>query len=125
MKPSTPAWITAALDGRHPADLTDDELTSIDPHRLIISGLSDSQHRDYVAWHQHRVAQTIRTAAVILEERSLFHLPPPDGIDTTAASTIAHHRTWLALLTSPDQITHDNDDLAARQHAIRERQDNR
>lgn len=86
-----PAWLPATWPAHVPDTITPkdpgapklDMVEAIDPHRLIVAGLTDPQAAARIAWHQAKV-NTLRTIATDLER-----MPP------NIARIIAHHETVI------------------------------
>lgn len=80
-----------------------------------------------IGWHQAKIAAAHRRRLMILEDRELFALPMSDHerrqLDAVTDAEIAHHTAALTRYHHNNPITAANDDLAARQAAIRARQE--
>lgn len=85
-----------------------------DPHRL------EGHDPD---WHHRQAEAAQMRRFLILEERAAFGLPMSSEdratLDRITDQLNAHHRQAASI----DRVAADNDELAARQRAIRERQE--
>jgi hypothetical protein len=89
------------LPVRWPADWDEAEVDWLDPHRLIVAGLTDTQAGARVLWHQQRV-NLEKSVQTMLEAEGLT------AASSFAVDRVRHHETIIrALLAQHHQQPKD------------------
>lgn len=83
-----PAWLPATW----PRGATDEALEDIDPHRLIVAGLTTEQAADRIVWHQGHINADHERRRLVDKERAELGMPPADW----PTAPIRHHETVIA-----------------------------